>query len=237
MDIQTALAELKKAEGDWSKLSDEARAAVMGYEPPDTSGLLTAEEADSRAARARRKAEKERDEIKAQLEELTEQAEELRNAGSTKKSDAEKQVEKLTRQLEKATADLDTTRKAADATARQAAIESLGSRIKWMDGVAPGVRETLLKAQFAEVETDDLRDASVVDPIAKAFTDANPSLIQAGAGSGAGAMRSNGATGATGTQSINVAELMRKAKSDPDAILKSADAMFAGVESGAVTLE
>lgn len=180
MNIKDIVAKIGKGE----KLTDE--------ELEGLGKLLSPEDADAKAAAARRKAEDEAKALKdkiAALEAEKAAADEAQRKkdeeGQTATQKMEKQLADLTKKfanLEAAKAESD---KAAAALKREQAIEQIRAKagINFRDGIDPAITSSAFAKALAGVE--DLTDADAVNAAVKAFTDANKGLINAeGHGSG-----------------------------------------------------
>ena len=233
MEIAEAIQVVKDAGDDASKITPEALAAISGYKPTSSEGLITEDEANARAARGRKKAESEASKLQTQLEDMSAQLEELQ--GGTGKADAAKQVERLAKQLDAAKAELTDAHKAHDATRRQSALNAISGEVGWHDGVDADTRSVLLERRLADLDTDDLSVADLVTPIIREFREKNAQLIDGSTKSGSGSAV-NGHAPSTGPREVSKAALTELARKDPAEHVKTMAGVWAGVADESITL-
>jgi chromosome segregation ATPase len=180
MTIKEIIAKIAKGE----KATDEELEFLGKAIPP--------EEADSKAAAARRKADEDAKALKAEIEALKAEkqaAEEERRKKDEEGQTATQKMEKRLADLSKKFADLEAQKaesdKAAAALRRSQDIERIREKagISFREGIDPAITSEAFAGAFAKVE--DLTDSAAVEAAVKAFREANTGMIlDKGHGSG-----------------------------------------------------
>jgi len=163
-----------------TELSDEEKAFLGDYKEPDSAAELA--KANAGAKRDRLKAEAKQAELQAALDEALEAAEDGKTGDELAK--AQRANEKLTAKLEKANADLVSATETHAKDMRNHALA--GVKIPWLDGVSSRYTEAVLEEAFDGIDTEDLADESIVNPIVDAVKAANANFIDSGTNGGAG---------------------------------------------------
>ena len=213
MNIKDIIDKLNKGE----KLTDE-ELGLLGK-------ALTPDEADAKAAAARRKAEDEAKALKDKIAAL--EAEKAASDKAQRKKEEEGQT--ATQKMEKQLADLTkkfTALEAAKAASDKAAADMLRAQtidqirakagIKFRSGIDPAITTAAFAKAFEGVE--DLADAARVEEAVKAFRDANTGLIEAeGHGSGlkSSPITQWGGENPYSTKTLNLTRQIEIEKSDP----------------------
>jgi colicin import membrane protein len=224
MDLAEAQAEIKAANGDASKISADALAAVAEYKAPE--GLLTPDEANARVASARKKAEKLAAENAAKVAELQEQLEDAA-AGKSGASDVERKLEKLEAKLKAAQAEAEQAKADAVSTKKSMAMAKINAEIGWAEGIGQEARDALVNAKFGTLDLDDLMDADAVKPLIGEFRESNPWAVNGSAAAGAGS-KPGGAAASTGPKEVTQSALVELAKTDKGAYDANMKAVSAG---------
>ena len=230
MTIAEVLAELKKHDGDSTKLTEEQRAFLLEYSEPTP----TVDNDAIRAARKRAedKLAKREAEMQVQMETLREEMEELQQGTQGQQTDWQKQHEKLQAKMEAMQKQLSEETAAHEKTKRTAAINRLSAGVKWVDGISDNDRMMFLNTAFADVDSDDLSDTSVTQGVLKQFQEERPWAIQANAVSGTGDVSKGQAPHLAQNNKVDFNTLLAQAKSDPDAVLKNIDAIEVAHQQG-----
>lgn len=197
MDIQAILAKVANGED----ITDEERQALQGATVYTQEQLD--EEANARAAKARKQAESGKERLQSQLNDIQEERDKLNEQleSKRKKGGDEDEIEKakaeVQKEYEKKLENLNTQleeQKAKDAARqRKDKLAGIRKRVGFVDKDANGnpildeeTAEAILDRKFADVDTEDLDRDAVVNPLIKEVQTKNPHLIRDNTGGGTG---------------------------------------------------
>lgn len=155
-------------------VSDDIREVLTGL---DLSNMVTNDASNARAAADRKKAEKRAAEALARIEELEAIIEESKDAGLGEIEKAQKAMKKAE---ERALAAEHQAKENADKLNSQARTIALGKAAKainFSSNISPEVREMMINHTFAGIDTEDLENVALVEPLVKGFIQANEAII------------------------------------------------------------
>lgn len=130
-------------------------------------------EADAKAARILDEKKK----IKAQNEELLAKIEQLESTGLSEIEKVQKELEKANRAREKYEKELNDVQAAHKATIRTQHLDTIKSKIKFLDNIPDDMRKLSIENAFKGVE--DLSDEASVNETLKSYREANKGILQA----------------------------------------------------------
>ena len=208
MKPEAALKAALEVEG----LSDDVKAVLSTLAE---SGVVTDDAANARAAADRRKAERKHAEALERIAELESRLEETQEQGGTELEKAQREAEKLAKKLEAAEKKANEASEALNSQARTIALGSVKSQINFAEGISPEIQELMLEKAFNGVDTDDLKDPSVVNPLIQDFISNNKAIVVKHQSGGAGTHSGN-AEGSATTGKIT-REIVKQKSAEGDA--------------------
>lgn len=203
MKPEAALKAALEAEG----LSDDVKAALAEL---SDSGVVTQDAANARAAADRKKAERKAAEALERIAELESALEEKEAQGGTELEKLQREAERMAKKLEAAEKKANEASEALTSQARTIALGSVKSQINFAEGISPEIQELMLEKAFTGVDTDDLKDPSVVNPLIQDFISNNKAIVVKHQSGGAGTHGGN-AEGSASTGKITRDVVKQKA--------------------------
>jgi hypothetical protein len=186
MNFKDLLAKLLKGDA----LTDDEKKTLADFDP------------DAVAAAARKQAEKEAKkqadkaaELEASLAELKGR---LDDVGKSEAEKAKAEQDKAAKQLAELKVQVETLSREKGEIIRGHKLAAIAGRLKLVPGVERDLVDGILKAKLAGLKDEELDDEKSVDPILKAFREANKALILDESGHGSGGKR-DGSTHAGGS--------------------------------------
>jgi hypothetical protein len=203
------------------ELTDEDKGALESFDP---SAFVSVEEANSKAAAARKEAEKKLADLTAAHTDLTKQFEAVSANKGTEAEQLQAKVGLLETNLGDMKAQLEAEKKAAEQAKRTGSLRAISSGLKWnRDLVDSDYEMDVLSKQFGDLSVDDLENKDVVGPVLKKLETERPKLFVA-EGVGGSGDKSGGGQGGGSKVVASGTDLLQLAQKDPEAARAALDA-------------